>query len=245
MANTRFSRSYGMVLAPTTRSKMYLQLLMFAGVRPSHVILLGEDQAFQGNEERMILQSDFGSFEYDPSVGIKDFLKKFDIVHEYAPCSDVNKHEFVSYLRGAPESEYIYSGYPGVILGKDLLSNSTKRFLHAHGGRAPRYSGSTAFYYSILEEGLIGATAFWVDEGIDTGEIIAVIERKPVPNLNIDFVQDPFIRGEALLRALVRLEEGHQGGEQASERNQKRIAYHVIHPVLKNCALRRVSYQES
>ena len=40
-------------------------------------------------------------------------------------------------------------------------------FLHVHGGWAPEYRGSTAFYYGVVREHFLGTTAMWLDEGIE------------------------------------------------------------------------------
>ncbi|WP_417613200.1 formyltransferase family protein [Owenweeksia hongkongensis] len=206
------------------------------------VVLLGGEEQKAKRLKKCSFDFEWASsnFTFDPNISLAHVLKDMGADFEFAPNSDVNSQEFVEFLSTCPGREFIYSGKPGVLLDKAMLSYSGKRFLHAHGGRAPRYSGSTAFYYSILEEGTIGATVFWMNQGIDTGEIVAIVERAVRPGLDIDFIQDPLVRAEALVKAIECL-EGNQE-ESVNFPSEKRVAYHVIHPVLKSCALRKVNY---
>ena len=236
-----FARNYGIILAPTIRSKMYVQMLRFAGVPINQAVILNGEEQKARHLKKCSFDFDWSSkrFVFDPDVSLIDVLEDMGADVHVAPDPDVNSSKFIEFLSSIPGRDFIYSGKPGVLLDASVLSDAGKRFLHAHGGRAPRYSGSTAFYYSILEEGLIGATVFWMNQGIDTGEIVAIVERPARPSLDIDFIQDPLVRGEALLKALSCLQNGEVPDR---ARTEQRVAYHVIHPVLKSCALRKAKY---
>jgi methionyl-tRNA formyltransferase len=69
------------------------------------------------------------------------------------------------------------------ILSKDILELETK-FINFHPGILPHYKGSLSTVYSILKkEDFVGGTWHYIDEGIDTGNIIKMI-KVPVKNFS-------------------------------------------------------------
>ncbi len=223
----------GFLLAPTYRSRAIVQMFEQEKIKvDGAVVLPGVAPKWDGDA---VISLPSG-FNFRPNGDLQDDLKRQNIPYVTAPNVDVNSSEFVEFIKNQKQKVYIYSGVAGCILRKNIL-NSGKRFIHAHGGDAPRYSGSTAFYYSILECELIGATVFWMDEGLDTGDIIEKLVIPPLPGVEIDRIQDPVIRARAFVLAVKKLLNGDVGGHK--QNNAERRTYHVIHPVLKYYALKK------
>ncbi|MCK6418566.1 MAG: hypothetical protein L6Q57_06480 [Alphaproteobacteria bacterium] len=227
---------WAIILSPTVRSQVILQTLLSLGFKPAYAVLLpGDPPSCPGALQEHI---NFPPVKIILSENILETLCAHNISYSYAPCADVNQLEFIEFLRGKGPDIYLYSGLPGCILRHEILTKSGKRFLHAHGGEAPRYSGSTAFYYSILESGLMGATTFWMDEGLDTGEIVAQVVQKPLYGIDIDYIQDPITRAISFAMALNLL--GQNKSNFSKQNHEQRVTYHVIHPILKHIALKRI-----
>ena len=84
---------------------------------------------------------------------------------------EVNSEEFYQIAGRLKVKDVVYSGKRGVILNSTTIAKLGK-VLHVHGGYLPDYRGSTTFYYSLLNEGYIGATGMLLNEAIDQGDII-------------------------------------------------------------------------
>ena len=137
-----------------------------------------------------------------------------------------------------PVEVLIFSGYRTGIL-RNAAFEIGKRFLHVHGGYVPDYRGSTTFYYSVLSRGMMGASAIWMDSGIDTGPVLAR-RQYPVPQgIDIDYVLDPLMRADTLVHVLTqRAQTGEWPDTEYFSASDGEI-FHKIHPVLKHLALRR------
>lgn|GEM_PF-1934382 len=161
------------------------------------------------------------------------------LVARWEADADVNNPDIVAAIADAPGDTIVYFGLGGVILGKALLGCG-KRFLHIHGGYAPRYRGSTAFYYSLLRERSMGATALWLGNRIDAGPVLARRRYPPPKGVDIDRVGDPMIRAH-LLSEVLRGRRDTGAFADAFRDDAGATTYHVIHPVLKHLALRRTA----
>ena len=145
--------------------------------------------------------------------------------------NDINHIELVDYIRKKNFDFVIFTG--GGILRKDILSSGTK-FVHFHPGIVPEYRGSTCFYYSIIKENNCGVTAFVMNEGLDTGDVIyQKIFEKP-NHVFIDDVYDSFIRSETMVDVLKnnQLEKKFKKQDQTSGNT-----FYIIHPVLKHISI--------
>jgi methionyl-tRNA formyltransferase len=130
----------------------------------------------------------------------------------------------------------VFSGYAGQIVGARLLQDSAP-FLHVHSGGLPAYRGSTTIYYSILQDRLCAATAFFLRPGVDRGPIIAQrLYPLPLRGMDVDRIYDNAIRAHLLVEALAILaQRGPAGAHDQAE--DAAHTYFVIHPVLKHIAL--------
>lgn len=215
----------GMIATETSRSFVYLQSLLANKLIPSHVLLLSERTA------------EVAPDQLPNSSAVSEFLSINKINHQVLRTRFINHQSVIDCLRtlGMPEV-YVYSGYAGAILGKEILSLG-KKFLHIHGGYLPQYKGSTTFYYSILQENFVGYSAIFMSEKIDSGQIL--LRRKfPIPtnSINFDHTEDPKMRADMLIEVLLRFIETKKWNE-VDIPSIKTPYYYIIHPVLKNLAI--------
>ncbi|MDH5543456.1 MAG: methionyl-tRNA formyltransferase [Nitrospinota bacterium] len=89
----------------------------------------------------------------------------------YAPAS-VNKSPFIDEISSKQPDLMILSGY-GKILKKEILSIPRLGTINLHGGLLPKYRGGSPINWQIINDEKKGGCAIiFVDEGIDTGDII-------------------------------------------------------------------------
>lgn len=89
----------------------------------------------------------------------------------------------------------------------------------------------------MLQEGFIGATAIFLSEGIDEGEIITQGKFSiPEKDTNIDTLYEPYIRSQVLKKALKGyVTTGNWNVKKQDNHNAQ--TFYIIHPVLKHLAL--------
>ena len=219
-------RDIAMVAADTTRTEYYLNELIRNEVIPNYVLVLV-------NAKKELLPGQKEAVEENSLVSL---LISHGVKYGLAKSSDINSDEVVLELSLRPENVFIYSGYGGVILKKNILSIG-KKFLHIHGGYIPNYKGSTTNYYSILEKNKMGASAIFLNKKIDSGPIINRKEFCPPKNkFEIDYFYDSYLRGIILVNILKQYKiKKAIKPKTISQKNYKN--YFIIHPVLKHIAL--------
>jgi len=86
---------------------------------------------------------------------------------------NVNAPDFISKLQGLSPELMILCGY-NQILKREILDVPSKGTINLHGGYLPYYRGGSPINWQILNGETVGGCAIiYVDEGIDTGDIIA------------------------------------------------------------------------
>ncbi len=242
----------GMLIASSPRAKAYVQLLIRNKLFPSHVIImddgsgrlgpgqLADDHAIarRDSDTKASQVADSGVVEkyFDPHEPVVETLERAAISYSICPSTDVNSDTVIKTVLNRPERYFIYSGIGGVIL-RDGILNTGKRFLHVHPGRVPDFRGSTTLYYSILEEDRCGASAFFFDRNIDTGDLIMIKEySRPDDGTLIDYIYDPYVRADLLIEAVRRYADTGSFGEKKQESHDGET-YYIIHPVLKHIAI--------
>lgn len=74
------------------------------------------------------------------------------------------------YLDQSDESAFLYTG--GGIVPAGLLSIQGKQLIHVHPGFLPEIRGADCALWSLLIKGHASASCFYMDPGIDTGDVI-------------------------------------------------------------------------
>lgn len=102
------------------------------------------------------------------------------------------------------------------IIGKKTLAAVQARFVNVHVGITPRYRGVHGGYWALAEGDPehAGVTVYFVDEGIDTGEVIAQARIEPTPEDT--FATYPFLQLRAGLPLLEQAVSGILRGEAAT-----------------------------
>ena len=235
-----------LIAAPSFRSRAYLQRLVQIGIRIARVLHFPGDEAEWDSDTEFTVDvaADGGTVRFRPEETVRETARSCDLVVDDLPNRDINSESVIDFLERQSESVCIYSGFGGVILRRPVLTRSGKKFLHVHGGRVPEYRGSTAFYYSIIRERMLGTTAMWLDEGLDTGPVLKRMKYPCIDGLEVDRVLDAMVRAHTLGEVVKeRIATGQFSAGQSI--GGPGVTYHVIHPVLKHFALRRCGLIDS
>ena len=158
---------FGIILTPDNRSKAYIQKLLSSHIFPDVIIFLNNNIPEKTYSNEIIEISRKNGFDISKSV--KNTLSDNNLVYTEFDFNDINHPDLINFIKKNRKEYYIFTG--GGILKNEIL-NSGVKFVHLHPGLTRKYRGSTCFYYSILNEGSAGVTAFIMDEGLDTGDII-------------------------------------------------------------------------
>ena len=224
----------------------YLHQLRDAGYRPRKIVLLclplagnrgrrlekmmgrklarkviGGWKSISGNrsnlpEELVSLAERLAGGRFNAVYRYKEFTDKLEVHH----AETINDQSVIDCLRSNKEEKlYLFTG--GGILRSPILSIPHVKFLHIHPGVVPDVRGSHCLLWSMLLRGCPGMSGFYMNSGIDTGEVLAT-EEYPQPVFPQDAVErfgtdaiirtllqvyDPILRGRMLIKIVKNMEE--------------------------------------
>lgn len=203
---------------------------MYNKIHLDEIILMNDNKKIQEINNEMLQESIKNGF--DLSKSIKETLDENNLKFTEFPFIDINNVEIIDWVKKSNVDFFIFSG--GGILKSNILQTG-KKFVHLHPGIVPQYRGSTCFYYSIINEGICGVTAFIMNEGLDTGDIIYQRTFEKPNHGYIDEVFDAHIRSETLIDMLKKklLLKNNYKPQNLNHGN----TYYIIHPVLKHIAI--------
>ena len=227
--------NFVLLASDTARTKAYLQMMVKDDLKPSLCLVYTDDKKKMEDEANEFESNSLVEY-FDLNEPVLWTIKNAGMKYEIIEDKDINSDEISEKIRDLPQQYLIYSGYCGYIL-KPHLFQIGKKFVHVHAGILPMYRGSTTAYYSMLQENYIGATAIFLSEGIDEGEIITSEKFKsPSRDLNIDVLYEPYLRAQVLKKALnTYIEEGEF--KTCPQEVKDAQTYFIIHPVLKHLAM--------
>ena len=220
----------GIVLTPDNRSKAYIQKIQKYQIKLDEIIFLNDFRKEESISEQLINQSKSDGF--DVSESVSSTLKTGKLDYKEFQFVDINNEKLINYIKEKNLDYFIFTG--GGILKKEILSLKTK-FIHFHPGIVPDFKGSTCFYYSILKENNCGVTAFIMNEGLDTGNILHQKVFDKPKHCFVDEIYDPHIRSETLIDVLKN--DLICKNKFKKQDPNKGNTYYVIHPVLKHIAI--------
>ena len=229
-----------LVSGPSARSRAYAQAMTAAGILPGTVLYQpGEEWRWDGPDVIEIdVKGDGNPFNFLPNETARTTLARGNVVSHELTTAPIDDDANLALFAELPVEVLIFSGYRTGIL-RNAAFEIGRRFLHVHGGYVPDYRGSTTFYYSILSDGMMGASAIWMDSGIDTGPVLAR-RQYPVPQgFDVDYVLDPLVRADTLVNVLTHRSRTGEWPETEHPSAEDGETFHKIHPVLKHLALRR------
>lgn len=238
----------GMIAGDTSRSRAYLQALARNALLPNYVLVLehtsdkplpGQIDKSQSNRESELVDETaecWSEAHFDANQPIRVLLDELGVPYEVSTCKNINDPSVIEIIRRQTEKVFIYSGFGGVLLRKDVLSIG-KNFLHVHGGYLPDYKGSTTNYYSLIVENTLGASAIFMSAEIDCGPVL--LRRKfpsPANRQAIDHIYDSGARAKVLVETLQNYVKCGKW-EFELPTNLGGETYYIIHPVLKHIAI--------
>lgn len=227
---------FALLASDTARTKAYIQAMIQEKRLPQICIVYSDNISKMEKEaeayKELGLEKEY--FDIDKPILFSIYEAKIQAI--LIENKDINSKEIENVLEKVKQKYLIYSGYGGYIL-KSHLFKLNKKFIHIHAGILPKYRGSTTIYYSFLQERKFGATAIFLNEGIDKGEIIAEdIFEIPKENVSIDYVYEPYIRSRLLIKIINQYLENNILLSSVQEEKEEET-YFIIHPVLKHLAM--------
>ncbi|MGG7174127.1 adenylyl-sulfate kinase [Clostridium neonatale] len=216
-----------MMATEQPRSRAYLQKMIENDMIPNYIIYLydGEKRIYNSTKREKAF--------FNIEKSLYDLIIENKIGFTIIYSKDINSNEVLQEIKKRNEKYVIFSA--SGILKKEIL-NTNKKFLHIHPGVIPEYRGSTCFYYSMIKENKIGATALFLNDKIDQGDIIKAKEFQIPNNINIDDIFDPYIRSMLLVEVLKEYVEKTKFVS-FSQNVEVGETYYVIHPILKHLAI--------
>jgi methionyl-tRNA formyltransferase len=230
-------KEVGLIGGNTARTKAYLQVLLSNNLEINKCYIMSCNIDSMEKESKQYQKNESNEETYfSVNEPLLYTLRKYNLPYEIIASEDINSKIVMDKIKQIEENYLIYSGFGGQIL-KAPLFETGKKFIHVHAGILPQYRGSTTVYYSMINEKKCGASAIFLNEKIDEGDVIAC-EEFPIPldGTNIDYIYEPWTRAKVLQRAL---EDYVNNGsfKTTKQTGGNENTYYIIHPVLKHIAL--------
>lgn len=229
-------KEFALLASDSARSKAYLQAMIQANKLPAVCIVYSDDCGSMKAKAKEYRECAVQDKYFDIDKPVIYSLEQADIPYILVENKDINSEQMKEAIQGVEAKYLIYSGYGGYIL-KPHLFQLNKKYVHVHAGILPQYRGSTTVFYSYLQENVIGATAIFLNEKIDEGEMIVQDTfQLPSEKVDIDYIYEPYVRSRVLLKAIDQyLEKGILSSRQQEQEGAE--TYFIIHPLLKHIAL--------
>lgn len=101
---------------------------------------------------------------------LKNYSKKYNI--DYLKVQNVNSVEFIEQLR-TYQCDLLVSMSFNQIFKRQIIDLTRYKIINCHAGQLPFYRGRNILNWALInDESEFGITVHYVDEGIDTGDII-------------------------------------------------------------------------
>jgi folate-dependent phosphoribosylglycinamide formyltransferase PurN len=156
--------------------------------------------------------------------------REYNIPLQY--CRDLNDVVVVSALRRLKPDLVVFTG--GGLIRKDILANAGVGVVNCHMGMLPKYRGMDVVEWPILEGDLeqIGMTVHFMDEGVDTGDILSTRKIDFATGDTIKQIRDRFepLMCREIVSVCVDFLAGK--GKRLPQKNEAGRQYFVMHPSL-------------
>ena len=186
----------------TIPARIYLALMRKHGYRPRKILFLDIEPA---SGKYRLLRKYFGAFIAKTTLRLfkrysaprasldlsEQLLKEHGLTLKCLKASldsysegpvenisvnGIDDERLTEYLKSSNHRSILFTG--GGLLKEPLLSLDRIRFLHIHPGIVPEIRGADGFFWSLLLRGKAGYSAFYMNPGIDTGDIVVRQEFK-------------------------------------------------------------------
>ena len=134
--------------------------------------------------------ADFMRQEGIPFKNIDEFGKQHNVPITY--CKELNDAVVVEGLKRIRPDVVVFTG--GGLIRADVLQNSGAGVLNCHMGVLPVYRGMDVIEWPILDGHLdqVGMTVHFMDQGVDTGDILSIRKVELSPHENIAQLRDRY-----------------------------------------------------
>lgn len=128
-------------------------------------------QAFEFMIRDANIKIAFICVRYDTTdMVLKNLAEKHDI--EYLRHENINSKEFIEAVRNYNCDLFVSMSF-NQIFRRELMTVPQQRTINCHAGKLPFYRGRNILNWALInDEKEFGITVHYVDEGIDTGDII-------------------------------------------------------------------------
>jgi folate-dependent phosphoribosylglycinamide formyltransferase PurN len=171
----------------------------------------------------------------DTNITLKRIIKDNRIPHIFV--KNINEEKSLAHLRLIKPDVVIFAG--GGIVRKKLIAIPSVGVLNAHMGLLPHYKGMNVLEWSLFNHDPLGITIHFIDEGIDTGDILL---KKTIPIDMGDTIQS--LRDKSIPISIDVLAEVISGLKNGAIRPVKQEEmgkqYFVMHKRLKDVAEERL-----
>lgn len=168
-----------------------------------------------------------GRFD-NPDPVLKKYSQKLGVPFLLHP--DVNSREFIESIQKYSADIHVSMSFDQ-ILKADIIKSAPRGFINCHAGALPFYRGRNVLNWALINgETSFGVTVHYVDEGIDTGDII--LQRFAEIKLTDDYAS---VLDKAIILCAETL---HEALLMIEREQEKRIKQSSIHPVGFYCSRR-------
>lgn len=186
------------------------------------------------------------SYEKDKSENLLAFrrknnisISKLDEFHSnysipVISCASLNEIDVVKSLQEIQPDLVVFTG--GGLIRQEVLSNAGNGVLNCHMGFLPPYRGMDVVEWPILEDHVenVGITVHFMDQGLDTGDILRTRQIHLKPGENISDLRERIepIMCQTLVDTSIDFLEGRI--ERQPQKKQAGKQYFRMHPILLN-----------
>lgn len=138
----------------------------------------------------------------------------------YQPVKVRNNEEFVNQIKSLNPDVICVVAY-GKILPKEILDIPEKGCINVHGSLLPKYRGAAPIQWAVINgEKVTGVTTMYMDEGMDTGDMILKKEISIGDNETTGEVWErlALIGGKLLVETLEKIEKNEAPREKQGEK---------------------------
>lgn len=149
---------------------------------------------------------------------------------DFLPIQNVNTPEAIEQLKAYGADLFVSMSF-NQILRRPIIDSAPKGFINCHAGALPYYRGRNILNWALINDAkTFGVTVHYVDEGIDTGDIILqkTAELTDEDSYGTVLARAFQLCGEALLEAIGAI----------AESRVSRISQRDVHPVGFYCGRR-------
>lgn len=240
-------RQFGLIWFPSMRGVAYLDVMRESKILPSVIMVLKNEFSFIDGLAEEDKQNGYSEQYFNLKYTIECFANEFDIPIIISSANNINDDSVIKLLNQQTIVNWLFTG--GGILKEKLFENGRK-YLHIHPGKLPYYRGSTCFYYSLLNDASLAASAFFLTPALDNGATLVSCDFKVNIKIDtnhryfMDYILDPWIRAQTLKKVLTyNFVDALPNEASITRHNTGEVdrTYYVMHPLLRALTINKVN----